>query len=191
LTSRRRSLGRAGSARSGGTADSKELGERDASARGRKWWESKVLNLRVTRGFKGASAAPRLRHRARRVSGTFAHTRAPPGGTSAHSRDTSIPVEHRPATSARGHDGTITSVTSAEILAPTTTPAFTTTTMTTPTKHTQATTATITHKSSRASLQRTHELRGYIRRMRSCAPTENVKNTINTKIVQLSLSVTP
>jgi hypothetical protein len=33
--------------------------------------------------------------------------------------------------------------------------------------------ATITHKSPRASLQLTHELRGYIWRMRSCAPTEN------------------
>jgi hypothetical protein len=51
--------------------------------------------------------------------------------------------------------------------------------------------ATITHKSSRVSLQLTHELRGYIRRMRSRAPTENMKNTINTKIVQLSLSVIP
>jgi hypothetical protein len=32
---------------------------------------------------------------------------------------------------------------------------------------------------------------GYIRRMRSRVPTENVKNTINTKIVQLSLSAIP
>jgi hypothetical protein len=60
-------------------------------------------------------------------------------------------------------------------------------------KHPQATTATIMNKSSRASLQLTHELRGYIRRMRSRprAPTENVKNTANTKIIRLSLSVTP
>jgi hypothetical protein len=58
-------------------------------------------------------------------------------------------------------------------------------------KHPQATTATITHKSSRASLQLTHELGGYIRRMRSRTPTENMKNTINTKIIQLSLSTTP
>jgi hypothetical protein len=63
--------------------------------------------------------------------------------------------------------------------------------MTTPTKRPQATTATIMNKSSRASLQLTHELGGYIRRMRSRTPTENMKNTINTKIVQLSLSVTP
>jgi hypothetical protein len=47
--------------------------------------------------------------------------------------------------------------------------------------------ATIT----RASLQLTHELGGYIQRMHSRAPTENTKNTINTGIVQLSLSTTP
>jgi hypothetical protein len=50
--------------------------------------------------------------------------------------------------------------------------------------------ATITNKSSRASLQLTHELGGYIRRMCSRAPTENLKNTSNTKIHHLSLSVT-
>jgi hypothetical protein len=50
---------------------------------------------------------------------------------------------------------------------------------------------TITNKSSRASLQLTHELGGYIRRMRSRAPTENEKNTNNTKIIRQSLSVTP
>jgi hypothetical protein len=37
----------------------------------------KVLNPCPTRGFKGTSAAPCLRRRARRVSGTFAHTCAP------------------------------------------------------------------------------------------------------------------
>jgi hypothetical protein len=41
------------------------------------------------------------------------------------------------------------------------------------------------------SLQLTHKLGGYIRRMRSRAPTENVKNIINTKIIRLSLSATP
>jgi hypothetical protein len=50
---------------------------------------------------------------------------------------------------------------------------------------------TITNKSMRASLQLTHELGGYIRRMRSRAPTENLKNTFNSKIHQLSLSATP
>jgi hypothetical protein len=51
--------------------------------------------------------------------------------------------------------------------------------------------ATITNKSSRASLQLTHELEGYIRRMRSRAPIENLKNTSNSQIRQLSLGVTP
>jgi hypothetical protein len=51
--------------------------------------------------------------------------------------------------------------------------------------------ATITNKSSRASLQLTHELGGYIRRMHSRAPTENLKNTSNTKTHRLSLSATP
>jgi hypothetical protein len=55
----------------------------------------------------------------------------------------------------------------------------------------KATTATITNKSSRASLQLTHELGGYIRRMRSRAPTENLKNASNTKTHWLSLSATP
>jgi hypothetical protein len=77
------------------------------------------------------------------------------------------------------------------MLVPIIVPTFTTTAMTTPTKRPQATTATIMNKSSRASLQLTHELGGYIRRMRSCAPTESMKNTSNTKIIQLSLSVTP
>jgi hypothetical protein len=51
--------------------------------------------------------------------------------------------------------------------------------------------ATITNKSSRASLRLTHELGGYIRQMCLRAPTENLKNTFNPKIHQLSLSVTP
>jgi hypothetical protein len=55
----------------------------------------------------------------------------------------------------------------------------------------KTTTATITNKISRASLQLTHELGGYIWRMRSRAPTENLKNTSNSKIRQLSPSATP
>jgi hypothetical protein len=82
-------------------------------------------------------------------------------------------------------------VTSAKMPAPITAPTFATTATTTLTKLPQATTATITNKSSRVSLQLTHELGGYIRRMRSHAITEDMKNTINTKIVQLSLSATP
>jgi hypothetical protein len=152
---------------------------------------SKVLNLCPTRSFKGTSAAPRLRRRACRVSGTFAHTRTRPGEIVTHSHDASIPAEYGPIAFACGHDGTVTSVTSAEMPAPITTLAFTTTTTTTPMKCPQATMATVTHKSSRASLQLTHELGAYIRWMRSRASTENSKNTINTRIVQLSLSATP
>jgi hypothetical protein len=51
--------------------------------------------------------------------------------------------------------------------------------------------ATITNKSLRVNLQLTHELGGYIRRMRSCAPPENLKNASDTKTHQLSLSATP
>jgi hypothetical protein len=89
------------------------------------------------------------------------------------------------------YDGTVTSVRSAKMLAPTTAPAFTTTTTTTLTRCPRATIGTTTHKSPRASLQLTHGLRGYIRQMRSCARTENTKNIINTRIVHLSLSATP
>jgi hypothetical protein len=45
-------------------------------------------------------------------------------------------------------------------------------------------------KSPRASLQLTHGLGGYIRRMRSRAPTENTENSTNTKPTQLSLRAT-
>jgi hypothetical protein len=140
--------------------------------------------------LKGANTTPHLRRRARRVSGTFAHSRAFPGETTIHSRDTPVPVEYGPAESAHGHDETVMSVTTAEMPAPITVPAFTTTAITAPTKHPQATTATITNKSSPTSLQLTHELGGYIRRMRSRAPTENMKNTANTKTIWLSLSAT-
>jgi hypothetical protein len=43
-------------------------------------------------------------------------------------------------------------------------------------------------KIPRASLQLTRGLGGYIRRMHSRAPTENMKNNTNTKPTQLSLS---
>jgi hypothetical protein len=65
--------------------------ESGMQARMKKIMVSKVLNLRLTRSFKGTSAAPHHRCRARRVSGTFAHTRARPSETGTHSRDASIP----------------------------------------------------------------------------------------------------
>jgi hypothetical protein len=52
--------------------------ERRMRAWRKKIMGSKVLNLRPAHGFNGASAAPRLQHRARRVSGTFAHERTSP-----------------------------------------------------------------------------------------------------------------
>jgi hypothetical protein len=169
----------------------KDHKEQDASAEEEDNGKAKFLNLHRTHDFKGASVAPRLRRRARRVSGKFSHTHAPPSETGAHSHDTSIHTEHGHAMSVCGRDGTVTFVTSAEIPAPTTTPTFTTTTMTAPTIRPQATMTTITHKSLRASLQLTHEIGGYIRRMRSRAPIENTKDTINTRIIQLSLSAIP
>jgi hypothetical protein len=72
-----------------------------------------------------------------------------------------------------------------------TTTTTTTMTTTTPAEQSQGTTATMKFKSPRASLQLTHELRGYIRRMRSRAPTENTDNSTNDKPTQLSLSATP
>jgi hypothetical protein len=181
---KRRRCGGCRRTRSGG-------GSTRGTARGGRGWEGKVPNQRPTHGLKGADATPHLRRRARCVSDTFAHSLAFPGETTAHSRDASVPAEYGPADSTRGHDGTVMFVTSAEMPVPITAPTFTTTTITTPTKHPQATTATITNKSSRASLQLTHELGDYIRRMSSRALTENVKDTTNTKTIRLSLSVTP
>jgi hypothetical protein len=63
--------------KSGGVADAEELEEQRAHVRGRRRWEGKVPNQCPTRDFKGANTAPHLQHRARRVSETFAHTRAP------------------------------------------------------------------------------------------------------------------
>jgi hypothetical protein len=132
-----------------------------------------------------------LRRQARRVSEAFAHVRACPDKTTAHSCDASVPADYRLAESARSHDGAVTSITTAEMPVPITALTFTTTAIAAPTKHPQATTATITSKISQASLQLTHELEGYIRQMRSRAPTKNMKNTTNTKIFRLSLSSTP
>jgi hypothetical protein len=186
-----RSLAPASSTRSGSAADAEELRAQKASTRGKRRWEGKVPNQRPTHGFKGANTAPHLRRPARRVSGTFAHMLACPGETTARSRDALVPAEYGPATSACCHDGTVKSITSAEKPAPITAPTFTTIAISAPTKRRRATTATITNKSSRASLQLTHEIGGYIRLMHSRAPAEDVKNALNTKIIQLSLSATP
>jgi hypothetical protein len=94
--------------------------------------------------LKGASATPHLQHRAHHVRETFAHERVHPGETTAHSHNASFPAECGPTTSADGHDGTVTSVMSAETPAPITAPTFTTTVVTPSTKHPQPTMATNT-----------------------------------------------
>jgi hypothetical protein len=173
--------------------DAEELGAQRASVRGtRTICEGKVPNQRSTHGFKGgrrdsSPLTPGLpcqrdfRPRAcapRRNNRPLARRLGPAGCGLAESARSS-------------HEGALTSVTLAEMPAPVTAPMFTTTAITAPTKCPQAATATITHKSSRVSLQLTHELGGYMWQMRSRAPSENMKNTTNTKIIRLSLSTTP
>jgi hypothetical protein len=72
--------------------------------------------------LKGTSLPLHLRCWARRVSRTPVHSRARPGETTAHSRNTLVFVEYERAESAHNHDGAVTSVTSAEMLAPITAP---------------------------------------------------------------------
>jgi hypothetical protein len=75
--------------------------------------------------LKGANATPHLRHQARRVSGTSPHTRACPGETTTHSRDTLDSAGYGPAESTSGHDGTVMSVMLVEMPASITVPTFT------------------------------------------------------------------
>jgi hypothetical protein len=102
--------------------------------------------------LKGAGAAPHLQCWTHHVSETFARLRVRPGETTAHSCKASIPAEYGLEESACSHDGAATSVTSVEMPAPITAPMFTMMTITAPTRHPQAATATITNISSRASL---------------------------------------
>jgi hypothetical protein len=82
--------------------------------------KSKTRARRTT--LKGTSLTPHLRCWARRVSRTRAHSRARPSEMTAHSRNASVSVEYRRAESAHSHDGAVTSITSAEMLAPITVP---------------------------------------------------------------------
>jgi hypothetical protein len=72
--------------------------------------------------LKGTGLTPHLRCWARRVSMTPAHSRARPGKTTSHSHNASVTVEYRRAESTHSHDGAVTSVTPAEMLAPITAP---------------------------------------------------------------------
>jgi hypothetical protein len=58
----------------------------------------------------------------RRVSRTPTHSRARPGETTTHSRNALVSVEYGRAEFAHSHDGTVTSITSAEMLTPITVP---------------------------------------------------------------------
>jgi hypothetical protein len=86
--------------------------------------EGKAKSQTRTRraALKGTGLTPHLRCWARRVSKTPAHSRARPGETTTHSRNTSVSVEYGRAESAHSHDGDVTSVTSTEMLAPITAP---------------------------------------------------------------------
>jgi hypothetical protein len=93
-------------------------------ARGRKEANRKQKSRTSARRtvLKGTDLTLHLRRRARRVSKTFARSRARPGETAACNRDASIPVTCRLAAPERGLDGAVTSVTSVEIPAPMTPP---------------------------------------------------------------------
>jgi hypothetical protein len=72
--------------------------------------------------LKGTGLTLHLRCWARCVSRTPAHSRALPSETTAHSRNALVSVEYGRAESTHSHDGAVTSVTSAEMLAPITAP---------------------------------------------------------------------
>jgi hypothetical protein len=147
-----------------------ELGAQRASARERRSrWEGKILNQRSMRGFKGSRSdstpsapGPPCQREFCPCARTLAK-QPPTRGSPRFPQDvdlqslSAVMMERsrlsRPR-DARAHN-------CAHI---------TTTTITTLTKRPKATTATNTNKRSRASFKLTHELGGYIRRMRSRAP---------------------
>jgi hypothetical protein len=96
--------------------EAKELGAQGASAR-EKGSEQKAKSRTSARRavLKGTCLTLHLQHRARRVSNTFARSRARPSETAARNRDTSIPATCRLVEPERGLDG---AVTSSEIPAP-------------------------------------------------------------------------
>jgi hypothetical protein len=72
--------------------------------------------------LKGTCLTSHLRCWARHVSRTPVHSRACPGEMTAHSRNALVSVEYGRAESVHSHDGAVTSVTSAEMLVPITSP---------------------------------------------------------------------
>jgi hypothetical protein len=103
----------------------KEFGAQGASAREKKG-ERKAKSQTSARlaVLKGTGLTLHLRCRDRRVSKTFAHSRACPSETAARNHDASTPATCRLAENEHGLDGAVTSVTSAEMPAPTTSPTL-------------------------------------------------------------------
>jgi type IV secretory pathway VirJ component len=103
----------------------KEFRAQGASAREKKG-ERKAKSQTSARlaVLKGTGLTLHLQCRARRVSKTFAHSRARPSETAARNHDASTPAMCRLAENEHGLDGAVTSVTSAEMPAPTTSPTL-------------------------------------------------------------------
>jgi hypothetical protein len=120
---RRSCLGRAGNASGGGDVKTNELGAQRESAREKKSERKAKSQTSARRAvLKGTGLTLHLRHRARRVSKTFAHSHTRPGETTTRNCDTSTLATCRLAETERGLDGAVISITSAEMPAPTTTP---------------------------------------------------------------------
>jgi type IV secretory pathway VirJ component len=94
--------------------------KRTRSSRGKREREKKQKKSALRAVLKGTGLTLHLRCRAHRDSKTFARARHIE--TTACNRDASIPATCRLAEPARGLDGAVTSVTSAEMPAPTTAP---------------------------------------------------------------------
>jgi hypothetical protein len=89
----------------GSDVKAKELRAQGASAREKKSEQKAKSQTSARRAvLKGTSLTLHLRRRARRVSKTFAHSRARLGETAARNRDTSIPATYRLAETERGLD---------------------------------------------------------------------------------------
>jgi hypothetical protein len=101
--------------------DAKEPGAQGESAREKKLMKSKVPNQRSTRGFKGDMPDSPPLAPGSPCQQDF-RPRARPGETTAHNRNASVPAGYRLVEPVRGHDGAVTSVTSAEMPAPMTAP---------------------------------------------------------------------
>jgi hypothetical protein len=113
----------------------KELGAQGASAREKKSEQKAKSRTSARRAvLKGTGLTLHLRHRARRVSKTLAHSRARPGEIATLNRDASTLATCRLAETERGLDGAVILVTSTEMPRTHDHTHVTTTTVTAPTK---------------------------------------------------------